>query len=287
MSLYSVDSSTGDIDLLAGSTKYADNPIGTILPYGGTTAPSGWFLCQGQAISRTDYADLFAVIGTAFGSGNGSTTFNIPDLRESVPVGVGENDIQTIANHDVYALGEFKDDNLGKHDHPLTVTTRATYNTAGVPVGVGNNNTPTTATHGKQLGVNYIIKAKHIPVPTDFKDAIDDAVEDVYGDVIPNNASSSNKLVTRTDIPNINPLVEMADCNSIFYGLMYCGSNTSHKPVEVIGGMLLSFMSGTVQNPVGIQIFIPYNGHRVADFYFRDNTNDFSPWRKLSGEIID
>lgn len=72
----------------------------------------------------------------------------------------------------MYTLGEFKDDSLGKHDHPLVVNTRATYNTAGVPVGVGNNNTPTTATHGKQLGVNYIIKAKHTPVPTDFADSL-------------------------------------------------------------------------------------------------------------------
>lgn len=172
MGLYKVDKNTGDTTLVAGATMYADAPIGAILPYGGTTAPSGWLLCQGQAISRTDYADLFNTIGTAYGTGNGSTTFNIPDLRETIPVGVGENDTQIIANHDAYTLGEFKDDSLGKHDHPLTVTTRATYNTAGVPVGVDNNNTPTTATHGKQLGVNYIIKAKQISVPIDIVQGI-------------------------------------------------------------------------------------------------------------------
>ena len=48
---------------------------------GGTTAPDGWLLCQGQAISRTTYAALFAVTGTEFGTGNGSSTFNIPDIR--------------------------------------------------------------------------------------------------------------------------------------------------------------------------------------------------------------
>ncbi|HXJ61907.1 MAG TPA: phage tail protein [Verrucomicrobiae bacterium] len=61
--------------------------IGSILPYGGTTAPSGWLLCYGQAVSRTTYATLFATIGTAFGAGDTTTTFNLPDLRGRVPLG--------------------------------------------------------------------------------------------------------------------------------------------------------------------------------------------------------
>jgi len=56
-------------------------PSGVILPYGGATAPTGWLLCDGSTKSRTDYADLFAAIGTAHGSGDGSTTFHLPDLR--------------------------------------------------------------------------------------------------------------------------------------------------------------------------------------------------------------
>lgn len=62
-------------------------PVGVILPYGGASAPTGWFLCQGQAMSRTEYADLFAVIGTAFGTGDGSTTFNLPDLTGKTVMG--------------------------------------------------------------------------------------------------------------------------------------------------------------------------------------------------------
>ena len=54
---------------------------GFVLPYAGTTAPAGWLECDGSAISRTSYADLFGVIGTSAGSGDGSTTFNIPDYR--------------------------------------------------------------------------------------------------------------------------------------------------------------------------------------------------------------
>jgi microcystin-dependent protein len=62
-------------------------PAGVILPYGGSSAPSGYLLCYGQAVSRTTYATLFAAIGTAYGVGDGTTTFNVPDLRGRVPAG--------------------------------------------------------------------------------------------------------------------------------------------------------------------------------------------------------
>lgn len=172
MGVYTVNQTDGSLVRVAGSTLYADAPIGAIQSYGGETAPAGWLICDGSAVSRTEYAELFAVIGINFGEGDGETTFGIPDLRECVPVGAGKNITKSIANHDRYDLGQFKDDALGTHDHPLKTVTTATYNTAGVPVGVAVNNTPTSATHGKQLGVNYIIKAKQVALPADFMDAL-------------------------------------------------------------------------------------------------------------------
>jgi len=62
-------------------------PVGVVLPYAGSAAPSGWLLCFGQAISRTTYADLFAVLSTTYGAGDGSTTFAVPDLRGRIPGG--------------------------------------------------------------------------------------------------------------------------------------------------------------------------------------------------------
>lgn len=56
-------------------------PTGEVAPFARSTAPEGWLVCNGQAVSRTTYARLFAAIGTTFGAGNGSTTFQIPDLR--------------------------------------------------------------------------------------------------------------------------------------------------------------------------------------------------------------
>jgi microcystin-dependent protein len=54
---------------------------GTIVAFGGSTAPAGWVLCDGRAVSRATFALLFAVIGTQWGTGDGLTTFNVPDLR--------------------------------------------------------------------------------------------------------------------------------------------------------------------------------------------------------------
>jgi microcystin-dependent protein len=56
-------------------------PSGIYLPYGGAAAPAGWQLCYGQAVSRATFADLFTAIGTGYGVGDGSTTFNLPDMR--------------------------------------------------------------------------------------------------------------------------------------------------------------------------------------------------------------
>tara|TARA_R110002012_G_scaffold188941_1_gene356111 strand:- start:105 stop:776 length:672 start_codon:yes stop_codon:yes gene_type:complete len=65
--------------------------VGTIKPWGKATAPVGYVLCDGAAISRTDYVDLFGVISTTYGAGNGSTTFNVPDLQGKTPQGYDGN----------------------------------------------------------------------------------------------------------------------------------------------------------------------------------------------------
>lgn len=63
-------------------------PIGALLAFAGATAPDGWLLCAGQDVSRVTYGALFAVIGTTYGAGDGSTTFTLPDLRGRVPAGL-------------------------------------------------------------------------------------------------------------------------------------------------------------------------------------------------------
>ena len=77
---------TADIDNASITATKIDSavgltPSGAIIAFAGSTAPTNWLLCFGQAVSRTTYAALFAVVGTAYSTGDGSTTFNIPDLR--------------------------------------------------------------------------------------------------------------------------------------------------------------------------------------------------------------
>ena len=63
-------------------------PAGIVMPFAGTTAPQGYLLCDGSAVSRSTYSNLFTAIGTTYGAGDGSTTFNVPDLSGRVVIGV-------------------------------------------------------------------------------------------------------------------------------------------------------------------------------------------------------
>lgn len=72
-------------------------PAGSIIQWASNTIPANWLLCDGSAVSRTVYPSLFAAIGTTYGAGNGSTTFNLPDLRGRVPVGKNGGTFGTLA----------------------------------------------------------------------------------------------------------------------------------------------------------------------------------------------
>jgi microcystin-dependent protein len=74
------DADVEGLETAAGSSS-GTIPVGALMPYAGGSAPSGWLLCYGQAVSRTTYDDLFSAIGTTFGVGDGSSTFALPDLR--------------------------------------------------------------------------------------------------------------------------------------------------------------------------------------------------------------
>ena len=66
-------------------------PAGIIMPFAGTVAPENYLFCDGSAVSRSTYATLYAVIGDTFGAGDGSSTFNLPDLSGRVPLGVSQS----------------------------------------------------------------------------------------------------------------------------------------------------------------------------------------------------
>jgi microcystin-dependent protein len=164
---------------------------GTIQMWPTTSAPSGYLLCDGTAVSRTTYATLFGVVGTTFGTGDGSTTFNLPNYVDKMPIGKG-----TIAAS-IGATGgssttTLTTSNLPAHSHTATVTDPghthpppSGYNFAGygppgnssgpnntfsafsqtgsavtgVSVSIANTGSGTAATTiSPYLGINFIIK---------------------------------------------------------------------------------------------------------------------------------
>ena len=74
--------------LSVGLGNVTQVPAGIVSAFAGVTAPAGWLMCYGQAVSRTEYSALFTALSTTYGSGDGSTTFNIPDLRGRAIAGV-------------------------------------------------------------------------------------------------------------------------------------------------------------------------------------------------------
>jgi len=89
-------------------------PTGSIQMFAGTTAPNGWAICDGTAISRTTYATLFAVCSTSFGVGDGSTTFNIPNFQGVFPRGAGSQTINARSKGGG-SLGDTNEDKFQGH----------------------------------------------------------------------------------------------------------------------------------------------------------------------------
>jgi len=170
--------------LQASTKQYVDTvmPAGMIMTYAGTSAPTGWLACQGQAVSRTTYATLFTNIGTTWGSGDGSTTFNVPDLRGMFLRGTGTNATGSSSGAVGPSVGTYAADTYLNHSHAITdpghVHTAANAggtfgptqagssnvassgNTGSATTGITVNTSTTggTETKPKNYGVLYIIK---------------------------------------------------------------------------------------------------------------------------------
>lgn len=145
-------------------------PPGALAPFARTTAPEGWLAADGSAVSRTTYAALFAAIGTTFGAGNGSTTFNLPDARGVVMRGVDNGRGLDPSR----AFGSYQADAFGYHDHAYGQTphahsisdpghyhttqgyfTSSTGNYASGPVAVGGlPNVTSSGTYGAYTGIS-------------------------------------------------------------------------------------------------------------------------------------
>lgn len=166
---------------------YADMAIGTIVPFGGSTSVDGFLLCDGSEYNRTDYPELFEVIGTSFGTPSANTKFKVPDLREATTKGAGLTGLSN--NHydaDGLALGEFIEDRVQEHVHEIMFV--ASQGGSGQTIGVVSNTGSRDATISqsgrsgattevKAVGVNYIIKARQVALPIDLERQVVEANE--------------------------------------------------------------------------------------------------------------
>jgi len=141
-----------DADTLDGYHAAMLMPVGTVTPYAGTSAPTGWLFCFGQNVSRTTYAALFTAIGTTYGVGDGSTTFGIPDLRGRAIA--GKDDMGgTSANR---LTSPINGDNLGaaggSESHTLTLAQLPAHSH---PLPEGVSGTPVEANPGARFRGGY------------------------------------------------------------------------------------------------------------------------------------
>lgn len=107
-------------------------PIGVIRFFAGSVVPNGWLLCNGSAISRKTYGDLFKVIGTTYGAGNSNTTFTLPDMRGRLPIGAGTGTSLTTRTLGANLGAEtvtLAETNLPPHTHTATVGTQSANHT--------------------------------------------------------------------------------------------------------------------------------------------------------------
>ena len=123
-------------------------PTATIVPWSSASVPSGFLECNGTAVSRSTYSALFAIVGTTYGAGDGSTTFNTPDLQDNTPVGKsgtkalgstgGANTVSTTGNvGGSTANATLSEAQLGSHDHGLVGNRGFNNTSSGTSNGIG------------------------------------------------------------------------------------------------------------------------------------------------------
>jgi len=134
------------------NTINTNTPVGSISLFAGTTAPNGWLICDGSAVSRTTYANLFSVIGTTYGTGDGSTTFNIPNLKGKVPVGLDSSDtsFDTIGETGGEKTHTLTIDEMPSHSHSVGLAGRGSTSASGFNWAYGNQ-------YGTYGGTEFVI----------------------------------------------------------------------------------------------------------------------------------
>lgn len=157
----------GNVGGITGDTL----PIGSMVPYGNENPPTNWLICDGSEISRFTYSDLFNVIGTSYGEGDGSTTFNLPNKKGKISVGLdtSDTDFNTIGKTGGEKTHTLTIEEMPKHRHGIRTSSSSGGQVDNMPWGAAQatqtTNTEYTGGNGAHNNLqpyevdNWIIKA--------------------------------------------------------------------------------------------------------------------------------
>lgn len=274
MSYNLVDPTTGDLTRVAGNAG-SSIPVGTLIQQYKKKPISGYLYCDGSTFDQNVYPALYRYLGTNV----------LPDYRECVMVGAEQNTTDTIATHDVYGEGEFKDDQMQNHIHSFNVQNTGSYTgTDSVRIhsdGLGNETTEKdintvkkartgTTTHGKQKAVYVYIKA----------------TSGIDTSIIPSDASASNKLVTMDKAESKyseENILTPTDWNTLNTKARYYfsgGTPMTNSPEEFPFGLLEVINVGAFCR---IQRYFAFNGKLYIRRWSGDNWNE---WYRFDGTLV-
>lgn len=276
MSYNLVDPTTGDLTRVAGNAG-SSIPVGTLIQQYKKKPISGYLYCDGSTFDQNVYPALYRYLGTNV----------LPDYRECVMVGAEQNTTDTIATHDVYTQGEFKDDQLQEHRHDVRLAySHVASEASGAPVALYKENQSSLAsgyagavgtiyrsgetTHGKQKAVYVYIKA----------------TSGIDTSIIPSDASASNKLVTEDRVESKyieENILTSTDWNTLNTKARYYfsgGTPMTNSPEEVPFGLLEVTNVGAFCR---IQRYFAFNGKLYIRRWSGDNWNE---WYRFDGTLV-
>jgi microcystin-dependent protein len=242
-------------------------PIGAILAWPSATVPTGYLECNGQTVSRTVYSLLFAIIGTTYGAGDGSTTFKVPDLRGEFIRGWDHGRGVDASR----AIGTAQADELRSHRHAITLQDSGAWSTipehsdgkGGVSTGY-TEYTGGSETRPRNIALMYIIKASYsYASPISDMNITDNTSAQIFArdNIFPNNRISSADGTT-ADTP-------------------FHGSTFSYAAGTPYRGPIVSF-GGLGGSDYALQLNASYNNSTQIAFRTRNGDSaTWNPWREL------
>lgn len=188
-------------------------PTGAMCMWSTNAAPSGFLLCQGQAVSRTTYSTLFGVIGTTYGNGDGATTFNVPNMKGRLPVGLDS------ADGDFDLLGELggqktvqQHNHAIDHDHPAATSGSGSPHSHTIIVDphthdLGVRDNASTYTNGTGAPTSNQFSANGTETTTSTTATASATIEDAHTHSVNLPAFSGTSGTSGTGATNMNPYI--------------------------------------------------------------------------------